>query len=1014
MDSPPFVSLLHFYQRFSPSGKKLFTVLMVFCLFGAAWWGWGMLLGPAAGVVYQPQEETFPSVLSWLPAQDTDTPLAELKAKAYARFALQIPGFLMPSRFSIWLLLTSMVLFWAGALTVASKMKKYWNLLPPFLFAIWLSQLNLGITLTGVDPLYLVTLAICLAFFLPLYYFQYISKYWSTSIVFLLFTALMIGLFAALWGIRGEGILFQTIASASSYHYLLACLALILASKEILSLVTAFLINRQEAHSRPGLQLLLFTWVLVILFLSIWLLGLEQVFSPSLQSVLPVIIACIACLAWPFTAQNAFHVAKSAFGSNLAYTLSIVLMGLNAIFFFGYAATNGDYLLQLQAFRLITFIFPLVAVLQTIYWLVNFYEAFQQRKNTYFILHMPIRIRFIIVWLAVAIITVIAEGKKSWKSFQIMAASSYSRSADYFLLESEADSALVRYGQALTILSGDPKSNYNAGILMLKPGKSPLPALEKLQSCSRSYEAFTAGEIQAATYYAFVGKHRLALEILRKAKERTSDREVPNMMAWLYLKLDQPDSAVICLKESLVNDPSYAEASSNLGMIYLRYNRANEAIPFFEMAKESGGNQPGPMTNLLFASLSGMKDVSISWNPEWIQEDAPASFLQNALIWCSSNGLPDQADKIAELLETRSVNSDILQYKMVRCMQTDSVPQALSRYAWLVKSTPQDAPLAAHNLGAIYHQSGVPEMALRFYQDAATWESAPDMILSGMMLAQLGEQDSAHKMFSKVRVMSPAYQDAARKEIALLLLSNGQELYASLEWNFSDATYQDWMRGASYAAASGNKTWFIEMLRRAIQLDSSQWQPYDRLAQWYLNQNDAEALQAYRDGLEALPGNPHLQAGFLNACYLLNTPQEAEAVRKAFVQPDSAGREGILLKATEQIFARKYSVADTLLQEWLAENPLDTRGLFLLGNLWQLSGFDPATASAYFFNALSMNDRNPGLWKYYAAFSSAAGLTEQAGYGALQAARFTSNPTQKADILNTFASEIQAWRDAEL
>jgi hypothetical protein len=82
--------------------------------------------------------------------------------------------------------------------------------------------------------------------------------------------------------------------------------------------------------------------------------------------------------------------------------------------------------------------------------------------------------------------------------------------------------------------------------------------------------------------------------------------------------------------------------------------------------------------------------------------------------------------------------------------------------------------------------------------------------------------------------------------------------------------------------------------------------------------------------------------------------------------------------------------------------------------LWQLSGFDPATASAYFFNALSMNDRNPGLWKYYAAFSSAAGLTEQAGYGALQAARFTSNPTQKADILNTFASEIQAWRDAEL
>jgi hypothetical protein len=169
-----------------------------------------------------------------------------------------------------------------------------------------------------------------------------------------------------------------------------------------------------------------------------------------------------------------------------------------------------------------------------------------------------------------------------------------------------------------------------------------------------------------------------------------------------------------------------------------------------------------------------MDSLQIQWNPDWVKEDAPTSFLYNGLIWCSRNQLLDQADAIAELLEKKGAPYEYLQYKMVRCLQLDSIPQALSRYAWLVKSSPTQAALAAHNLGVFYHQAEVPEMALRFYQDAATWGNPQSQLLGGIVLAQIGNQDSAYKYFTRVRAFSSTWQDQVRKEIALLLLANGQ------------------------------------------------------------------------------------------------------------------------------------------------------------------------------------------------------------------------------------------------
>lgn len=1010
MEPIPFVSLFHFYHRFSPSGKKLFQLFFVLIALSAFAWIWGTLNFDHAGINYLAQEDALPSFQTWMPSEYSDHSLANFQARVYSNFTFQLPGFIIPSEWSVWALLIGYCCFWAGTLTLTSRMKKYWNLVAPFLFAFWLAQSNIGILLLGSDPWYLSTLLISFAFFLPLYYFQHSGREWSTFIVFLSFFFLMCALLTGIGIVSGKIALFQLQASVLSFHYLLACIALLLASKEPLNFITALLTNRKNKDSRPSFPLVLTTWIALLLLMSLSLLGLDYFLPNSFMKLLPVILGILALIAWPLTAQNAFHASRSAFGSNLAYTLSILVLSLNALCFFAYAALNGDYLIQLQAFRMILFLFPVMALLQIVYWLVNFYDVFQLRQNLYFILHMPTRIRFLIVWIALAIITGITEGRKNWKTIQLMTASSYSRAADMFLLTGQEDSASLSYETALMIIPGDPKSNYNSGIMMLKPGKNPIPALERLLACRNSNPSFTAGEIQAASYFAFIGKYRQALEILRKTQENSQDREVPNIMAWLYLKLQNPDSAVICLQQSLRKDSEYAAACSNLGMLYLKYDKPQEARAFFELTKESAGADPAPYANLMYAQMAGMDSLELQWNSNWIKEDAPITFLANALIWCSHNKMIDQADEIAQILEQKGVSNDFLQYKLVRCLQMDSIPQALSRYTWLSKSSAGDAALAAHNMGVFYQQSQVPEMAVRFYQDAASKGSQIDELLAGVALAQSGEQDSAYKRLSRVRAFAPELHDYARKDIALLLLANGQEVYASLEWNFAEATYHDWMRGAQYAAASGNKVWLLEMLRKAIEQDTNAWQPYDLLGRWYLDRKDAEALQTYQDGLEILPNNPWLKAAYQLASLQLKN----ENISPAFEIPDSLGQIGLLAKVENLIYQKQFAQADTLLVEWISENPLDTRALFRLGDLWQSTAANPDRASEYFFQAISCNDKNPRLWLYYAAFSSAAGLKEQAGYGALQASQLTRDAVYQKDILNTFATEIQIWREAGL
>jgi len=1011
MNTIPYVSILHFYRQLTEGGRRLFMFLLVLLLLACTWWIYGVYSGTDAGLSYQTTEVNSSHPVDWQQVSE-DHPLFVLRAYAVQRFGLVLPGNLGATDFSILIFLFFLIAGWSAILAATSRIKAYWNLLPVFLFSVWLRLSNSGEILMGSDPGYIFTLLICLVFIGLLYYFRKDSGRTPILIQFSAYVILLCLLCVSIFIFRGMPALSHLVAGIFPFHFILACCGLIYFSKEPVHLILAILNNRPEKFGRVPVGLIGITLVFYI-FLLLYLAYKFTGFTAAPAGwILPVWIGVITLLSAPFTVQHIFHALRNVYAGNIAFTLVIISSAIWTAAFMAYGSASGEMLIRHQADRILTSVFPLMAILQVIYLAINFFPYLRKRENVYFILMMPTRIRFLIIWFILAVVILYWEAGKGWKSYQILSATAENQMGDFWQSEGNTELALAHYSAAINYTPGDPKGNYNAGLLLLKPNQDPRPALNLLSISGKIHPEFTAGDIRAAAYWAFTGRYEQAKALLNARYGQHPDPYTGNYLAWLHYKQNQPDSAILLLQEVLLQDPDFADAYSNLGLIYGQYDKPELALKFLQYAVEAAGNNPGPVSNFLYYQLNHGDTSTLHWNQKWLHAHTPESFLINALLWCSKQGAGDTGDATEKILESRGGSPDQLMYRMVRCMQTDSVAQALSRYKYLSQTYRGYENFAAHNMACLYYAAGVPEMAQVFFETSASSGKGLDLILSGILMAEQGEQDSAFSRFKKARTGSETEARYANKECALLLWANGQEVYARMDWDFKDARYTDWMRGARYAKTAGNRADATDMLRNAIQMDSGRWEPYDFLASWMLAREDSIALEIYREGLAVLPENTELQIGYIRALRLFGQTEEAFEKRKQLIIRDSLSRAAELLFAEEALAAGNHTEAATILNTWLEDHPLDKTALYMLGNTWLQAG-DPGEASAYFFNALILNDRSPELWLYYAQFSSEAGLNAPAGYGALQAIHLTKNAERKKEIQENFKAEIEAWEKSK-
>lgn len=1011
MQQIPFVSLLHFYHRFSTGSKRLFIVLFAIMLLASAWVLYGTYMGADAGLEYTVMEDLTPHPVSWSEASP-DHPLLALKGNAYTRYGIQIPGMLMGSNLSIWLWLIFIITGWSAVLTAISRLQTYWNLIPVFLFAVWLRMGGVGEKFFGTDPYYLLTLAIALVFIACIYYFQRLGQRSTLSIQFLVYTALLILLFGVLYWKGGLPLVSAFQAGTMPFFYLLSCATILYVSREPVLIITAFLTNQPKVQQRASLPILSLVWFLWLLLLLFLFLKFEGFLAAPVGVVSPAMILMLALIAAPFTAQNGYHVLRHVYGSNIAFTLNHLAAGIWTTATLAYAYASGEWLIIHQADRMITSAFLLMGALQLLYIIINFYPLLRQKVNVYFVLLMPVKFRFFIVWLTLIVSLSIIEGFKSWKSVHILSAVSENQTADALYRMGYPDSARTVYASALMFTSGDPKANYNLGLLSLLPNTDPQPAIDKMRVSARVFPEFKAGDLQSAWHLNFIGRKKQAMEILDRRYRQHPDPITANTLAWYYFQASMPDSAITCLKYALAEDPSFADGYANLALIYLSHNKAAEAEIFLQHALESSSGNPDANTNLLYYQLiSGQKDPLI-WKQTWSTLAASEGFLTNAMYWNQWVGNPQVADLIAAKLESEAPGPEVLLYRATRCMQADSVPQALSRHLWMQRNHFRYAGLSAHNIASLYYAKGVPEMAEKIWADYAREEHTSALVMRGMMQAIIGQQDSAYRNFSLARINTDSVADYARKECALILFANDKEMYARYDWDFANARYQDWIRGAKYALAANQVAPAMEMLRNAIGLDSSRFEPYALLAEWMLAKEDTQAISIYQDGLAVFPDHPSLKAGYIRALRAAGQATFANTIRKSWTTPDTQNVQVLLMITEELAQAGKTQSVIELLSRYHKQHPLDIRVIIPLAHVLSEAG-DAGEATRWLYTILEMNDQNPDVWYYYALLASQAGYKEQAGFGAIRTLFFLKDAQRKSEIEKQFATEIQAWRQKE-
>ena len=1014
MDRIPFVSAFYFFQQYSPSGKKLFIGLYIAILLSCALWLWASFSPETQGLQPQQGEKLYSAQIQAgeLSSQNVNTSWA---LTAYSRFDLPQYGLIYPPTWAVWIFILFQTLAWSALLTATSKLKPYWNLVPSFLFISWLGLSGIAQLIVGQDPWYLITGLISLCFGALLFFYQQKGRNIPILLQFVTYFTLLSFCIGAIRINAGFTGIFQLVTNTFPLIYLFACAVLLYVAKEPLHLIILLATNHKDSKKRIPLWAWIGFPVLLLLFLILLEARFTGFICPEIAGISATWIAIIAVLALPFTAQAIYHNIKHVYIANIGFTLALLGSALLCVSFWGFSLTSGNLLMQHQSDRIITGLFPVMLLLQMIYVGINFYKLIKTNQPLFFVIMMPTKIRFLIVWLTFFVCIGILEGQKSWKTFQLLAAQKLSFQADALLIAGDLEAAGKSYYQANLYASGDTKTLYNSGRLLLKPGTSSEEPLQLLLACGEHYPSFIAGDLAYAEYQRFTGRTAIALPLLKKRTSETVNPLLVNYLAYLYTEQNLPDSAILCLRDAYTHAPDFMPTQNNLALIYLQNRKPKYALPFLIECGKKLQEYPEGLVNIRYYQLNYLKQDSELQFTEFSSPPEGASFALklNEITWqlCAEDHSINPT--WMQALESEGEKPEILQLQLIRTFTQDSIFQSLSRYQYLINTWPAEKGITAHNLGALYWQSNCPEMAVKYFEIAAQENRAKDYIHAGQALAMQARSDSAIMLINRARLFGEKYSLAAAKESALLLFAFGQKNYAQLDWDFNNATFDDWMRASRYASAVNHFEPLLESLRYAQALDSLNPQPHLLLGNYYLKlKSYPQAIEALKDGISISGKHPELLFALISVYNSVGDFNSSKIYLQQLKNEFPQSEEYKIYQFSQ--FLQKPTNSDSLLSLLNAEllsNPLDSVRLNLAIEYWSTTG-DAFQGAQYLSKIIQINDQQPNWWIAFAKLSRKAGLAEQSGYAILRAIQLIQYPAEKLSLQKEFAEVILQYNSS--
>lgn len=925
-----------------------------------------------------------------------------------------------PREWMVWLFVASQVLGWGAFLAAATYIRDYYVYGAFFLFALFLlSSRMFESILPGTD--WALGLGALLLITAPAFLIQqgYIKLKFLPRLA--IFTALVAAPFALLYQFGGWEAVHRSTAEMLRMALFFAAIFIFFIATEPNNLLFFFTTNAKKKKYRASLPIIsgIFLVLIGLQFMMLqdamdW--GFVEI--PDDFPFRPMHLIALSALVMVGTKQNLYPKLKD-FLPNRGMSFGFLGIGLIGMGIFFYHSLLGEYMFIRNFERIAIIVFFLTSLFHFFYINFNFGALIRARLNFYYITMLPRRLMFFFVIIGTFMVGAALEASKGFGSRKGLSSTLYNRLGDASMVDGDTDEAIGYYKAAVGVAEGNPKGNFNLGLLAWTVNEAPFAAREYFQKAFQYYK-LPFSYINLAQMEMGEGLLGQAKYFLKMGAAELEDPYIYNNLAEVYLLEKQPDSAIIYMKKALALKPDESALYGNLGSIYMQYGRYGEAEEFYRAGLETGDPSPMTVTNALYLNLSQGTEIPVTDSlvrlegvrehlPAWFnlaidrfrkQDYAGARSVIDSLEVQLDRSLPDSLQGAYRPPEVLFLDGAIMFHE-------GKVANAISRMQGLDAEYPQMQRFTQRFLAAAYHGEGVPEMAAEFYRKSIENGVASDRLNEAYMEIDRGNHDYAFKLLSALQVTDSTLFTLVNKEISMLQYAHGAYLMASVGFDLSTLSTEEWIRVGLYAGASNNQPSALEAFRKVVLRDSSSIAPYLEMGRISLRYGDSLARENLQPGLDLQPGNLDLQVemarallaeGNLKAAREFYGKAAAQAPQQVKVQHLEAQ-----IALADKDTAKALFILDTLSKQ----HPLNVAVIQDLSRVLraQYKAFD---INALLINARDLNSRNSEIEYELAYGEKLLGRIFESAEAAKRAIALSPDSSRREQIRQEFQGVFDA------
>ncbi|MCS7297657.1 MAG: tetratricopeptide repeat protein [Bacteroidia bacterium] len=827
-----------------------------------------------------------------------------------------------------WLL---MIVGWSALLGAASRATGFLPYLIYFAWVAWVFLSGTAQAWVGMDPWYMVSLALSLLPLLPIYLTG--SGIWHLRISRVVLLTLCLGglILGAPAGWRGWYIWYDSLTYPGIIAYAIGG---IVGLQVPIALLTTLIYPPALRRQR-----MVGVWMLLSLSGSIILLLLFLPEEPAYT--LTIALIAVGILTGLIGLQPYYPVLGSSLRQPSAFFWGWVALSLIALSTFGYHGWNHQdlYIYRQAELWRATLIGGIAGI--TIYLLWNFFPLWRAGKMTYWDLTKSMRFPLAGIYFLEIGSILWSEANRNWSSTRLPSRLHAVAQAESALLAGQWDRAEALYREALYILPYEAKANYNLGRLEGQKREEGEKAAERYERALLS-KPFQPAALEASIVWLALDRPVRALQTLQRYYRRWGgDAIICNQLAFVFYKLGELDSAVFYWKEAIRLSPGSPQAYAHLALLYAQHERESWSIRFAQHIAKWKGLSSAVQENLAYLRLRGLltEGIFAGWNAQWLGTTTDTSVIG----------------------------------RFIAALRRRALAEAVAFLPYFWENDPEIAPHLTRQVAIAFLEEHMPRRAAELFLSAKT---PLDSLYAGYALAEAECWDFAYNLLSQLLAASPALQAASRREMSLLLSAAGQPQEALLIEPVESWTDMDYLRFAYYAYRRKNIQDFVRIIRPWIERGATYDAPYEWVARLFLLQGDtAGARDNIQAGLQRIPHSARLR--------LL----EAEIALQQGLEKETH----MLLNSTYQYLR---SPQDTLhwklLQLKLSKSPQQAYQLgqrfpgAIQAHLQWASHLvgrgEIAEAHAFLSQALEINPYDPELWRAYAAVAEKLGMQEEAEF----------------------------------